>query len=91
MTIAQEEIFGPVLCVIPYDTEGEAIAIANDTRYGLNNAVASQDLTRALTIASKLESGVVCGVEQSDFSVWFLVSRCNISHSSFYFSCFFLQ
>src|SRR5882762_8675334 len=36
MTIAQEEIFGPVLCVIPYETEKEAIRIANDTRYGLH-------------------------------------------------------
>ena len=59
MTIAQEEIFGPVLCVIPYDTEDEAIALANDTPYGLNNAVASRDLRRALNVASKLESGVV--------------------------------
>lgn len=59
MTIAQEEIFGPVLCVIPYDTEEEAIEIANDTPYGLNNAVASGDLKRALGVASKLESGTV--------------------------------
>ncbi len=63
MTIAQEEIFGPVLCVIPYDTEDEAIKLANDTPYGLNNAVASGDLKRALKVASKLESGCVSRVE----------------------------
>eukprot|EP00531_Pseudo-nitzschia_arenysensis_P001966 CAMPEP_0116115236 /NCGR_PEP_ID=MMETSP0329-20121206/399_1 /TAXON_ID=697910 /ORGANISM="Pseudo-nitzschia arenysensis, Strain B593" /LENGTH=518 /DNA_ID=CAMNT_0003608655 /DNA_START=239 /DNA_END=1795 /DNA_ORIENTATION=- len=59
MTIAREEIFGPVLCVIPYDTEEEAIKLANDTPYGLNNAVASGDLKRALKVASKLQSGTV--------------------------------
>ena len=59
MTIAREEIFGPVLCVIPYDTDDEAIALANDTPYGLSNAVASGDLQRALGVASKLESGMV--------------------------------
>lgn len=59
MSIAQKEIFGPVLCVIPYDTEEEAIEIANDTTYGLNNAVASADLKRALKVASRLQSGVV--------------------------------
>ena len=76
-TIAQEEIFGPVLCVIPYDTEEEAIKLANDTQYGLNNAVASRDLRRALNVASKLESGVVGGVEFYDFSTCFLGFRFN--------------
>lgn len=59
MTIAREEIFGPVLCVIPYDTEQEAIRLANETPYGLNNAVASRDLKKALRVASQLESGMV--------------------------------
>lgn len=59
MAIAQEEIFGPVLCVIPYDTEEEAIALANGTPYGLNSAVASRDTRRALRVASRLESGMV--------------------------------
>jgi len=59
MTIAKEEIFGPVLCVIPYDTETEGIQMANDTPYGLNNAVASADVKRALGVASQLESGMV--------------------------------
>eukprot|EP00746_Dinoflagellata_sp_MGD_P164276 gnl/MRDRNA2_/MRDRNA2_92822_c0_seq1.p1 gnl/MRDRNA2_/MRDRNA2_92822_c0~~gnl/MRDRNA2_/MRDRNA2_92822_c0_seq1.p1 ORF type:complete len:480 (-),score=109.99 gnl/MRDRNA2_/MRDRNA2_92822_c0_seq1:161-1600(-) len=59
MAIAQEEIFGPVLSMIPYDTEDEAIKIANDTIYGLNNAVGSQNQERAMKVASKLKSGMV--------------------------------
>jgi aldehyde dehydrogenase (NAD+) len=59
MTIAREEIFGPVLSLIAYDTEEEAIMIANDTVYGLSNAVASSDMSRALKVASRLESGMV--------------------------------
>lgn len=59
MSIAQEEIFGPVLSLIPYGSEEEGIAIANDTIYGLNNAVASADPQRALAVARKLRSGTV--------------------------------
>jgi len=59
MTIAQEEIFGPVLSMIPYDTVKEAIDIANDTIYGLNNAVASSDLKRCIEVGSQLKSGMV--------------------------------
>jgi aldehyde dehydrogenase (NAD+) len=58
-TIAQEEIFGPVLCVIPFDTDEEAIAIANDTIFGLAGTVASRDLARAHRIARRIRSGVV--------------------------------
>ena len=47
MTIAREEIFGPVLSIIPFDTEEEAVAIANDTPYGLTNYVQTQDGARA--------------------------------------------
>lgn len=60
MTIAQEEIFGPVLCIIPYDTEEQAIEIANDTIYGLNNAVVGADQAHAMEVASRLRSGQVC-------------------------------
>merc|ERR1712151_566164 len=59
MTIAQEEIFGPVLSIIPYETEQEGIDIANDTIYGLNNAVGSKDPKRAFEVAKKLRSGTV--------------------------------
>eukprot|EP00933_Yihiella_yeosuensis_P058325 TRINITY_DN5874_c0_g1_i1.p1 TRINITY_DN5874_c0_g1~~TRINITY_DN5874_c0_g1_i1.p1 ORF type:complete len:503 (+),score=124.05 TRINITY_DN5874_c0_g1_i1:116-1624(+) len=59
MTIAREEIFGPVLAMIPYDKEAEAVKIANDTIYGLNNAVASSSKSRCLEVGSKLRSGMV--------------------------------
>eukprot|EP00943_MAST-04B_sp_MAST-4B-sp1_P005839 g5839.t1 len=59
MTIAQEEIFGPVLTIIPYKTEEEAIDIANDTIYGLNNGVASANMDRAMAVAVQLRSGQV--------------------------------
>ena len=57
MTIAREEIFGPVLTMIPYDTEEEAIAIANDTPYGLAGYVQSGDLAHARKVASKIRAG----------------------------------
>jgi acyl-CoA reductase-like NAD-dependent aldehyde dehydrogenase len=59
MTIAQEEIFGPVLVVLPYDTEDEAIAIANDTIYGLAGGVWGADRERALRVARRMRTGQV--------------------------------
>ena len=59
MTIAREEIFGPVLSIIPYDDEDEAIRIANDTPYGLSSYVSSSDLDRARSVASRLRTGMV--------------------------------
>src|SRR5580693_7530156 len=59
MAIAQEEIFGPVLCVIAYDSEDEAIGIANDSKYGLHAAVLGTDLQRARHVASQIRSGRV--------------------------------
>jgi acyl-CoA reductase-like NAD-dependent aldehyde dehydrogenase len=59
MTIAREEIFGPVLAILPYDTEEEAIAIANDTVYGLAGGVWSADETRALRVARRMRTGQV--------------------------------
>ena len=59
MTIAQEEIFGPVLSIIPAESEAEAIEMCNDTIYGLNNGVASSSVERAMEVASKLRSGQV--------------------------------
>ncbi len=59
MTIAREEIFGPVLSIMPYDSEEEAITIANDTVYGLSAAVASRDLAHARKVARQLRAGQV--------------------------------
>jgi aldehyde dehydrogenase (NAD+) len=59
MTIAREEIFGPVLAILPYETEEEAIAIANDTPYGLSGYVSSGDLEHARRVASRLRTGNV--------------------------------
>jgi aldehyde dehydrogenase (NAD+) len=59
MSIAREEIFGPVLCVIAYDFEDEAIRIANDSKYGLHAAVLGTDLQRARRVASQLRAGRV--------------------------------
>jgi betaine-aldehyde dehydrogenase len=59
MTIAREEIFGPVLSIIPYDTEDEAIRIANDTIYGLAGGVWSGDPERAKQVARRIRAGQV--------------------------------
>ena len=59
MRIAREEVFGPVLCMMPYDSEDEAIAIANDTPYGLSGYVWSADGARALNVAKQLRTGNV--------------------------------
>jgi acyl-CoA reductase-like NAD-dependent aldehyde dehydrogenase len=59
MTIAQEEIFGPVLSVIKYDTVEEAVAMANDSIYGLGGAVFSRNIPRAIEIAKRLRTGTV--------------------------------
>lgn len=59
MTIAREEIFGPVLSIIPFETEEEAVEIANDTPYGLTNYVQTQDGAKANRMARVLRSGMV--------------------------------
>jgi aldehyde dehydrogenase (NAD+) len=59
MTIAQEEIFGPVLCVITYETDDDAIEIANDTNYGLHAYVSGTDVQRTRGVASQLLAGRV--------------------------------
>ena len=59
MRIAQEEIFGPVLTSIPFSTEEEALAIANDTDYGLTGYLWTNDLTRALRFTDRLEAGMI--------------------------------
>jgi len=59
MEIARTEIFGPVLSIIPFETEEEAISIANDTPYGLTNYIQTQDQKKANRVARKLRSGMV--------------------------------
>jgi aldehyde dehydrogenase (NAD+) len=72
MTIAQEEIFGPVLSVIAYDTEVEAIRIANDSKYGLHAAVLGTDLARARRVASQIRAGrvVINGMTDDAQAPW---------------------
>lgn len=59
MTIAREEIFGPVLCMIAYQDEEDAIRIANDTEYGLSSCVWSKDVERANRVAARIQAGNV--------------------------------
>ena len=71
-TIAQEEIFGPVLSVIPADNEQQAIQIANDTIYGLNASVFTNDVDRARDVARQLRSGTVGhNAFRTDFGIAF--------------------
>jgi aldehyde dehydrogenase (NAD+) len=72
MTIAQEEIFGPVLSVIAYDSEDEAIRIANDSKYGLHAAVLGTDIQRARRVASQLRAGrvVINGMTDDPQAPW---------------------
>jgi len=58
-TIAQEEIFGPVLSVIPFDDDDDAVRIANNSRYGLSGAVTSKSLDRALGVARRIRTGTL--------------------------------
>ncbi|MGH8429572.1 MAG: aldehyde dehydrogenase family protein, partial [Solimonas sp.] len=59
MRIAQEEIFGPVLSAIPFDTQDDAIRIANDSIYGLGAGVWTQNIQRAFALSEAIESGMV--------------------------------
>jgi aldehyde dehydrogenase (NAD+) len=72
MTIAREEIFGPVLSVIAYETEADAVRIANDSPYGLHGAVLSTDVERALRVASQLRAGrvVINGMMDDPQAPW---------------------
>ena len=68
MAVAQDEVFGPVLCLLPYDSEADAIEIANDSRYGLAGAVWSADSARADRVARKMRTGRVV-VNGGEFNV----------------------
>lgn len=59
MILAQEELFGPVVCVIPFETEEEAIAIANNTRFGLSGAIQTANLERGVEIAKQIHTGMI--------------------------------
>jgi betaine-aldehyde dehydrogenase len=70
--VAQEEIFGPVICVMPANDEEEAIEIANASPFGLNNSVFTADVDRAMEVACRLRSGTVGhNAFRSDFSIAF--------------------
>jgi betaine-aldehyde dehydrogenase len=59
MRIVQEEVFGPVVCIMPFDTETEAIQLANDTSYGLSGSLWTRDIGRALRVARAVETGML--------------------------------
>jgi aldehyde dehydrogenase (NAD+) len=72
MTIAREEIFGPVLCVIAYDSDDEAIRIANDSKFGCRAAVLGTDLERARRVPSQIWAGraVINGMTDDPQAPW---------------------
>ena len=59
MAVAREEVFGPVLAVMPFDDEDTAIELANDNRYGLAASLWTNDLTKALNLVPRIEAGTV--------------------------------
>ena len=59
MRVAREEIFGPVLSILPFDDVGEAVAVANDSEYGLGGAVWSQNLSTALRVVHGVHTGTM--------------------------------
>lgn len=59
MRVAQEEIFGPVASVIPFDDEAEAVSIANDTQFGLAASVWTEDIRRGQRVANEIDAGLI--------------------------------
>jgi acyl-CoA reductase-like NAD-dependent aldehyde dehydrogenase len=68
MRVAQEEIFGPVLSVLTFEDENEAISIANGTPYGLSAGVATHDLNRAHRVCARLQAGIAWANTWSAFT-----------------------
>ena len=78
MAIAQEEIFGPVLVIIPYKDEDDAVRIANDSQYGLSGFVVSKDLERARRVAKRIRTGQVrLNGAKHDFAAPFGGYKCS--------------
>jgi len=72
MRIAREEIFGPVICVIPYDDIDHAIDMANDSDFGLAGAVFTRDIEKAYAVARRIRTGTVSqNGSRADFSLGF--------------------
>jgi len=77
MTIAREEIFGPVLCIIAYEDEDDAVRIANDTPYGLSGFVTSRDRERAVRVAKRIRRGMSTLMARGSTSAVVLAATSN--------------
>jgi phenylacetaldehyde dehydrogenase len=70
MRVAQEEIFGPVACVIPFDDEADAIRIANDSAFGLSGSIWTRDVGKAIRVSRAIESGNLSVNSNSSVRYW---------------------
>jgi betaine-aldehyde dehydrogenase len=70
MPVWREEVFGPVVAVMPFDTEDEAVRLANDTEYGLSGSIYTNDLGRALRVSRGIEAGNLSVNSHSSVRYW---------------------